>query len=207
MEDGKIYAGGDPGEGHMYVRQPKNDPKIGEELADGRTYAGRLPKTNEEMFINRDGLLEINGRTTMTFEEAKAAMDNLAPFGWQLPSKDDAMRAAAKASSDLNQQRVSAIWSVALTGAAPPKPDGEGLTFEQLKAAADAEPGRSTRERDFENLKRALENLPDHSKNPPNPTALPDGGTFGVGLVSGVFSCLVPSFVQVSRVAAIAARY
>ena len=68
-----------------------DDLKIGEGQPDGRVYAGRSPETNEQMFIDTDGLLKAGNRDGLTFEEAQAAMKNLAPHGWRLPTKGEAM--------------------------------------------------------------------------------------------------------------------
>ena len=62
----------------------EDDPKIGEELPDGRICAGLSPRTGKNMYVNG-----MDGGEPLTWEETKVAMKNLAPFGWRLPTKNE----------------------------------------------------------------------------------------------------------------------
>jgi hypothetical protein len=93
----------------------EDDPRIGEELPDGRVCAGVSPRTAKHMYVNgRDGgdLGDL-----LTWEEAKVAMKNLAPFGWRLPTMAEmagvrmaARRADEKDSDPFRQRRLHALF-------------------------------------------------------------------------------------------------
>lgn len=90
----------------------EDDPKIGEELPNGRVCAGISPRTGKNMYVNgRDG------GDPLTWEEARVAMKNLAPFGWRLPTKGEmagvlmvARRADEKDSDPFRHQRLPALF-------------------------------------------------------------------------------------------------
>jgi hypothetical protein len=117
----------------------EDDPRIGEELPDGRVCAGISPRTAKPMYVNgRDGgdLGDL-----LTWEEAKVAMKNLAPFGWRLPTMAEmtGVRMAArwadeKDSDPFRQRRLHALFMRA--GSSPL------MTFDEAEKVAASGGGR-----------------------------------------------------------------
>jgi hypothetical protein len=95
------------------------DSLIGTQMPDGSVYAGVSPKTGKNMYVS----VGSSPGDLLTWEETQVAMKNLAPHGWRLPSRDEAIRDAASArrASDPIPQNISAMWSDSSTGVALPK--------------------------------------------------------------------------------------
>jgi hypothetical protein len=98
-----------------------HDPKIGEELPDGRVCAGISPRTGKTMYVNGRNGGDLGD--LLTWDEAQVAMKNLAPFGWRLPTRDEmagvrmvARRADEKDSDPFRQQRLHALFMRADSG-------------------------------------------------------------------------------------------
>jgi len=85
-------------------KEDGKEPEIGEELPDGRVYAGVSPKTGKAMYL-------VDGAFDGSLEEAQAALANLAPHGWRAPSKNEAFAAMAKDGA-ATQLKDSFFWSV-----------------------------------------------------------------------------------------------
>jgi hypothetical protein len=74
--------------------------------------AGISPRTGRHMYVNGGNLGDL-----LTWDEAKVAMKNLAPFGWRLPTKSEmtgvrmaARRADEKDSDPFRQRRLHALF-------------------------------------------------------------------------------------------------
>jgi hypothetical protein len=112
------------------MTETPNQPDIGEELPDGTVYAGPSPKNGQPMYVN--------GPTPVTFSraEAEAAINNLAPLGWRLPSNEELqkdMRGRALTSKDtldLAQQELRASWADASPPSFPKTYEGS-LVFKK----------------------------------------------------------------------------
>ena len=126
----------------------EDDPKIGEELPDGRVCAGISPRTGKNMYVNgRDG------GDPLTWEEAQVAMKNLALFGWRLPTKGEmaGVRMAArwadeKDSDPFRHQRLPALFRRASSDPT--------VTFAEAQRLAAPASGRLPTRNELEPFKR-----------------------------------------------------
>jgi hypothetical protein len=98
-----------------------DDPKIGEELPDGKVCAGISPRTGKNMYVNGRNGGDLGDM--LTWDEAQVAMKNLAPFGWRLPAKSEmagvrmvARWADEKDSDPFRRQRLHALFMRADSG-------------------------------------------------------------------------------------------